>query len=206
MGKGTVVNYPELVIPLGFREWGINPPSAQGDGELWDRYLWDGDVGEIEAFDTYDHNDKKSIFVPGIGCTVNSVLDLQNVVSTRGSNYDAMVDRGNPSAGSFSPYHNSLTVTTMDVPAGAELLADYGETWIPFLPNIPILQNKNLDGANEILQAFHEWSRDMIEKYGRESITDELLDRVYDVTKNYPHPSKLFSVLPPERPVTTVAR
>ena len=204
--KGTIVNYPELVIPLGFREWGINPPIAQGDGEVWDRYLWDGDVGGIEAFDTYNHNDKKSIFVPGVGCTVNSLLDLHNVESTRGSDYDAMVARGHPSAGSFSPYHNSVTVTTTDVPAGAELLADYGETWIPFLPNIPVFQNTYLDGANELLERFDEWSHDMVTKYGRDSITDELLDRIYDMTKNFPYPSKLFSVLPPKRPDTIDTR
>jgi SET domain len=204
--KGSIVHYPELVIPLSFREWGINPPSAEGDGELWDRYLWDGDVGGIETFDTYDHSAKKSIFVPGIGCTVNSALDLQNIQSTKGSEYDAIVDRGNPSSGSFSPYHNSMTVTTMDLPAGAELLADYGETWIPFLPNIPVLQNKNLDAANHILRTFDEWSRYAVEKYGCDGNAQELLDRIYDITKKFPHPSKVFTVLPPKRPATTDAR
>lgn len=206
LAKHTVVNFPELVIPLGFREWGVNPPSAQGDGELWDRYIWDGEVGGIEFFDTYNHNHRKSVFVPGIGCTVNSVLDLKNVESTQGSNYDAMVDRGNPAAGAFSPYHNSLTVTTRDVPAGAELLADYGETWIPFIPGIPVLQNKNLNGANELLESFDTWSREMIEKYGGETITQELLDRIYHATATFPHPSKIFSVLPPKRPATKDAR
>lgn len=194
---GDVINFPELVIPLAFREWGVNPPSAYGDGELWDRYLWPGSTANIESFDTYDHTEQKSVFIPGVGCTVNSVLDLHNIESTNGSRYDSVVERSHPAAGSFSPYHSSQTVTTQPIPAGGELLADYGESWIPWIPEIPVLQNAYLDGANQLLAEFEAWTREKRDTYGETTISDDLLERMYQMVRTFPHFSKTLSVIPP---------
>lgn len=193
-----VINFPELVIPLAFRDWGEMPKAANGDGDLWDRYIWEGAVGNIEAFDTYDRTIQRSIFVPGVGCTINSVLDLNNLYSTHGSEYDPVVDRSHPAAGSFSPYHASLTTTTRAVPAGGELFADYGDSWIPWIPNIPILQDPNLDGADDLLKDFAQWTQEMKGKHGEEAVSDELLDRLYQLTRTFPHYSSIFTVLPPK--------
>ncbi len=194
---GEVVNFPEIVIPLAFREWGVNPPLAYGDGEVWDRYLWPGSTANIESFDTYDRTEQKSVFVPGVGCTVNSVLDLHNIESTKGSQYDSLVERLHPSAGAFSPYHSSETIATQYIPAGAELLADYGESWIPWIPNIPVLQNSYLDGANSLMREFEAWAMEMKAKHGENEVSEELLERLYQMTRKFPHSSKTFSVLPP---------
>jgi hypothetical protein len=63
-----------------------------------------------------------------VGCTVNSIMDMHNVDSTHGSDYDVVnVKRSdNPGSGAFTPYHNSLTVASEDIPMGSELFAEYG--------------------------------------------------------------------------------
>ena len=38
LSKGDVVNYPEIAIPLLWRDWGEHP---QVDASLWDRYIWE---------------------------------------------------------------------------------------------------------------------------------------------------------------------
>lgn len=196
--KDTIINFPEIVIPLAFRDWGIHPPSAHGDGELWNRYIWSGDTVGIEPFDTYDHNHVKSVFVPGVGCTINSILDMANLKSTHDSEYDAVVERSHPAAGAFSPYYNSFTKTKTAVPAGAELFADYGKEWIPTIANIPVLLNENLDRANDFLKEFGEWMQRMKAQYGNEQISTPLLERLYKLARKFPHASSAFSVLPPD--------
>ena len=48
-----VVNWPEIVVPLLFREWDEHPEEYT-DGTLWERYIWEGSVVNLE---TYDEND-----------------------------------------------------------------------------------------------------------------------------------------------------
>lgn len=64
-----VLNYPEIAIPLVFREWGEHVPGYT-DGELWDRYIWEGSVANIESYVDKDREDSRAVFVPGIGCTM----------------------------------------------------------------------------------------------------------------------------------------
>ena len=45
--KGEVLPYPEIAIPLLFRNWDMHPSHAFGDGSLWDRYIWEGDVANL---------------------------------------------------------------------------------------------------------------------------------------------------------------
>jgi hypothetical protein len=67
-------------------------------------------------------------FIPGIGCTVNSIMDGHNIISTHGSEYNTVgLHRAkDPGAGAFTPYHNSITEASEDIPAGSELFAEYG--------------------------------------------------------------------------------
>ena len=121
-----VVNWPEIAIPLLFRSWQDHPPYSDGDGKLWDRYIWEGDVANIESYNDTDLSQTKAVFVPGVGCTVNSNLEMANIYSTHGSVYDtAGVRRDEPGSGAFSPYHSAVTSAMGSVEAGQELFARY---------------------------------------------------------------------------------
>ena len=186
--QGDVIPYPELVVPLLFREWGKHPTtitttntntnhhpqdsyknnnnkkkkaipiSGQYDGKLWDRYIWESSVLNMESLNdittTTGHSKTTStsgaVFVPGVGCTINSHLDLYNIYSVQDStwsnlNYHRSKD---PGSGAFSPYSNVTTIVSYQygLQPGTELLARYGEYWIPQLSLLQ--QQQNDDGKN----------------------------------------------------------
>eukprot|EP00980_Cylindrotheca_fusiformis_P016009 scaffold4705_cov108-Cylindrotheca_fusiformis.AAC.3 len=195
--QGQVVNYPEIAIPLLFRNFDEHPPNSLGDGTLWDRYIWGGHVANIDPIDDFNRDLERAVFVPGVGCTVNSMLDLYNIDSTSGSIYDtAKVPRYHPAAGSFSPYHSSKTTATRDVPVGSELLANYGDGWIPAIPDVAVTFDKHFDKADEFLQDYQQWVEQLVANYVDE-VTPELLERLWKVATTL-HPSRDFSVLPRE--------
>lgn len=101
------------------------------------RYIWSGWVADLETYDINNVQNEKVVFVPGIGCTINSILDMRNVESTHGSTYDtAGLGRGDPSAGAFCPYHSTHTVSKVAIPQGSEIFADYGPVRKPCLPDV----------------------------------------------------------------------
>jgi hypothetical protein len=68
------VNFPEIAIPLLFRDWGEHKPGYT-DGELWDRYIWEGVVADLDPYKDENREASRAVFVPGVGCTVNSVME-----------------------------------------------------------------------------------------------------------------------------------
>lgn len=196
--KGEVVNYPEIAIPILFRDFDDIPPNSLQDGNLWDRYLWGGHVlTNIDPIDDYNRDRSRSVFVPGVGCTVNSMLDLDNINSTSGSVYDTVsVPRDHPAAGSFTPYHESSTIAIRDIEIGTELVANYGDEWIPSIPNIPVTLNKHLNKADDFLQEYTLWLKRLAGRYGEE-LSTSLMDKLWTLTRNL-HQSRDFSVLPKE--------
>lgn len=91
-------------------------------------------MADLESFNIHNVQNEKVVFVPGIGCTINSILDMRNVESTHGSTYDtAGVGRGDPGAGAFCPYHSTHTVSVEAIPRGGEIFADYGPVRIEFV-------------------------------------------------------------------------
>jgi hypothetical protein len=149
MKNGENVPFPEIIIPMLWRVFDKHPNVAFTDGELWDRYIWEQFVGGIEVFEDLERGQERaSCFIPGVGCTVNSMLELGNIQSAFGSQFDEVVDRGSPGAGAFTPYHSSPTIITAPmgfeegVEPGQELFATYGDSWIPWSkynrPNISL--------------------------------------------------------------------
>lgn len=67
-------------------------------------------MGLASYVDT-DRELSKAVFVPGVGCTVNSIMDMNNIESTHGSQYDTagLHRKKDPGVGAFSPYHASVT-------------------------------------------------------------------------------------------------
>ncbi|KAL3940231.1 MAG: hypothetical protein SGBAC_005191 [Bacillariaceae sp.] len=195
----AVIRFPEIAIPLLFRNFDQHPPNSLGDGTLWDRYIWGAHVADLDPIDDHDRTLERSVFVPGVGCTVNSMLDLQNIHATAGSVYDtAGVARDHPAAGSFSPYHSSQTIATREIPVGSELFANYGDGWIPNIPNVAVTLDKHLDQADNFVQHYEDWlTTTIIEKYGNtDQLSSEMLEKMWTMARKL-HPSRDFSVLPP---------
>lgn len=192
--KGIVINFPEIAVPLLFREFGTHVQGFQ-DGVLWDRYVWEGPVVSIEPYTDTNRDDSRAVFVPGVGCTVNSVLDMSNIESTHGSEYStAGLHRSkDPGSGAFTPYHNSKTIAAATLPAGAELFASYGDYWIPDIPGAQVALEPLLAEAEEFLQdKFYPF----IKLHSKE-MTADMKQALWDFTaKDFPVISQAFSNLP----------
>jgi len=212
MKDGDIVPYPEIIIPLLWRIFGDHPAKSFTDGELWDRYIWEQQVGGIEAFEDLDRSKEKvACFIPGVGCTVNSMLELGNIESANGSEFDEVVNRSSPGAGAFTPYHSSpTTINSPDgfehgVEAGQELFATYGDEWIPYIPDVAVTFHRNFAKADELMGEFEDW---ILEHEGRDSesteseVSDELLDDMWKMMVDFPHHGsekwEVLSVLPKE--------
>ncbi|GKY98732.1 hypothetical protein MPSEU_000829500 [Mayamaea pseudoterrestris] len=192
--RGDEINWPEIAIPLLFREWG-NHKVGYVDGEIWDRYIWEGQTANIETYTDTNRLDQRAVFVPGIGCTVNSIMDMCNIESTHGSHYDTagLHRKRDPGAGASCPYHASNTTALEDIPAGAELFASYGDYWIPEIPGAQITLNATLDEAETWLRSkYYTFVKDH-----DHSLTDDMKESLWDfVMQDFPIYSKAFSVLP----------
>jgi len=182
MKLGEVVNFPEIAIPLQFREWGDHGDTST-DGVLWDRYIWDHGVADTEPTKSnLERTDGGAVFVPGVGCTVNSRLELANIASTSGSTYDTTGlhrSRSDPGVGAFSPYHGSKTVMNRDTSAGSELFASYGDTWIPNIPGAIVTFDETMDLADDFLLEYY----DAVEEI--DGLSDELAEAVWNLTRSF---------------------
>jgi hypothetical protein len=203
MKRGDIVPYGEILIPLLWRTFKNHPESSLTDGQLWDRYIWEQYVGEMEPFDDlFPKKEKASCFFPGVGCTVNSMLDLSNIKSVKGSEFDEVVERmTSPGAGAFTPYHSARTIIRADqVDPGQELFASYGEEWIPWIPGVAVTKADNFDMSDQLMYEFEEWIE---EHEGSDcstcgELTPELLEGMWKFMVNFPLSSRPLSVLPKE--------
>ena len=204
--NGAHVPYPEILIPMLWRIFGEHPAAelSKNDGELWDRYIWEQHVGNIEALEdtgpqrsSFQH-EKASCFIPGVGCTVNSMLDLSNIISATGSDFDELVSRANPGAGAFTPYHGTPTIIrspfwseTGDeneddlddggVEAGQELFASYGDEWIPHIPNVAVTFSRNFQKADVLMEDFQDWIKQ------HDGVSDAVLNDMWSMMLDFPH-------------------
>lgn len=191
--KDDVVNFPEIVIPLLFREWGDHTTGFD-DGMLWDRYIWEGDVMDIESYTDTNRDDTRAVLVPGVGCTVNSVLDMSNIESTHGSIYDTtnLHRSKDPGVTAFTPYHGAeTTVTAENIAAGSELFAGYGDYWIPDIPRVQVTMNDKMDAAEEFLrEKYMPWVKD------HSHLHKNLHEALYELVKEYSIANQDLSNLP----------
>jgi SET domain len=180
--EGDVLQYPEIAIPLLFREWGEHPPGYD-DGKIFDNYIWEGSVMDIESYDDTNRQASRAVFVPGIGCTVNSLLDMHNVHSTHGSEFDnGNLHRSRDAGvGAFSPYHAAQTKASRnDIVAGAELFGKYGDYWIPTIPGVQVTFDTALDAAEDFMR--HDYIPFVQQNDDRMSM--EMKEALWDLTKN----------------------
>ena len=197
--QGAVVNFPDIAIPLLFRDWGYH--GANPDGTLWDRYIWDHGVANTEPkTSVLEREDTSAVFVPGVGCTINSRLDLNNIYSTHGSVYDTagLHRSSDPGAGAFCPYHSSQTTISRPIRAGAELFAQYGDTWIPEIPGAIVTNNDTMDDADDFLDEFAEWVKGQDER-----LTANVTEGLWTFTKEFPISSFTIRAMP-QQPWETV--
>ncbi|VEU38802.1 unnamed protein product [Pseudo-nitzschia multistriata] len=210
MKNGEKVPYPEIIVPLLWRIFGEHPAKSMTDGQLWDRYIWEQYVGEVEAFEDLDRtNERVACFIPGVGCTVNSMLELGNIHSAQGSQFDEVVDRTSPGAGAFTPYHSTPTIINAPegfndgVEPGQELFATYGDEWIPWIPGAAVTFSKNFKKADKLMEEFEDWIVEHEENPAtKDDVTDELLEDMWKVMIDFPNVGprqwEELSVLPRE--------
>ena len=133
--------------------------------------------------------------MPGIGCTINAVMDLHNILSTHGSTYDtAGLHRSrDPGSGAFAGYYDSITSASTDIPAGSELLAAYGTEWIPDLPGVQVTLDEEMDEADQFLK---EEYIPFIQKHNSE-LTEEVKQGLWEfMSKEFPIYSQAMTNLP----------
>lgn len=191
-----VVQFPEIAVPLLFREWGEHTPGYEGDGVLWDRYIWEGHVVQLQPYDNTLTDKSRSAFMPGVGCTINSILDGNNILSVHNSEYDTLdLHRSvDPGVGAYSPYANAETkVAVGNIAAGSELFAEYGDNWIPEIPGAQITFEKNMYEAEEfLLNTYHPF----IEQ-NRNELTPEMMEALWNfTTKDFPIFNAALTTLP----------
>jgi len=195
MKNGENVPFPEIIIPMLWRVFDKHPNIAFTDGELWDRYIWEQFVGGIEVFEDLERGQERaSCFIPGVGCTVNSMLELGNIQSAFGSQFDEVVDRSSPGAGAFTPYHSSPTIITTPkgfeegVEPGQELFATYGDSWIPWIPGVAVTNHNNFKKADNLMEDFHDW---IVEHESspttQNEVSNELLEDMWNIMIDFPH-------------------
>ncbi|KAL7579557.1 hypothetical protein ACA910_007928 [Epithemia clementina (nom. ined.)] len=191
--KNDVVNWPEIAVPLLFREWGEHAKGFT-DGQLWERYIWEGSVVDIETYVETNTEASKAAFIPGIGCTINAVMDMNNIESTHGSKYDtAGLHRSrDPGSGAFSGYHSSITSAATEIPAGSELLAAYGEEWIPDIPGVQVTLDLLMDEADDFL--IDEYIPFMQEN--DKQLSADAKEALWEFTKDFPVYSQAMTNLP----------
>jgi hypothetical protein len=51
-------------------------PDGYTDGSLWERYVWEGEVMNIESYVDTDREMSRAVFVPGVGCTINGTYEV----------------------------------------------------------------------------------------------------------------------------------
>jgi hypothetical protein len=150
---------------------------------------------DLETYIETDRDQSKAVFVPGIGCTVNSIMDMNNIESTHGSVYDTagLSRTKDPGSGAFTPYHSSKTTAVTDIPAGSELFASYGDYWIPLIPGAQITNDDTMDRADIFLrQEFGPW----MQTHGN-AMSEALKQGMWELaSKNFPVYSKEYTVLP----------
>lgn len=160
-----------------------------------DRYIWEGSVVDVETYVETDLEMSRAAFIPGIGCTVNSIMDMHNIDSTHGSKYDtAGLNRSkDPGSGAFTPYHHSLTEASEDIPAGSELFAEYGDGWIQEIPGAQITVDVTLDEADDFMMDHY---LPFMAKH-KDEMTEEMKQALWEfTTKDFPVYNQALTNLP----------
>ena len=130
----------DIVIQL------INPVPSSDDENMTSMkllmrdYLWDG----AETGGQYEARMVFSVW-PGFGMVANSHSKKYNALMFRADVDEADLGRTTePGVGAISHYHNLTTYSSKDIPAGGEILVNYGDNWFHLHKNIAYKGNKEL--------------------------------------------------------------
>lgn len=116
---------------------------------LMEEYYWNSQT----TWAWYDAQKVQSI-VPGLGMLANSHPGLVNAAE-QGPQYKQVVPRNVVEAGAYSQYKNTTFLASTDIPAGHEIMVQYGDHWFKqrgyaFGESIPLSQD--YETADEIVQ------------------------------------------------------
>ena len=125
--KGEVIDDGDVIIPL------IDLEYYQEYEDTFNPFLpyqWESTCFGMQLEAQSPHS--TYAYAPGLLSLMNTHPTLNNV--WRGAfEYDANVGghrSESPSSGSMTPYWNSESIASSDVPAGSELFIDYGDDWL----------------------------------------------------------------------------
>ena len=123
LSRSSPIGYPDMVLHL-------SDPILSSQERIWLNYLWNGqDVGgSYEGLHVYS--------APlGVGMLANGG-DNARFLGTTNMNTITDVDPTVPTRGSMSTFHGFSIVTSQSIPAGGEILVDYGSNWFQKRPQI----------------------------------------------------------------------
>ena len=123
LSRSSPVGYPDMVLHL-------SDPILSSRERVWLNYMWNGqDVGgSYEGIHVYS-------VPPGIGMLANGGHNVRHLGPTNSdTNMDG--DPRVPTRGSMSTFHGFSFVTSQPIPAGGELLVQYGSNWFQNRPQI----------------------------------------------------------------------
>jgi hypothetical protein len=125
--KEEVIDNGDVIIPLIDLEY---YQEYEDTFNLFLPYLWESTCFGMQLEAQSPHS--TYAYAPGLLSLMNTHRTLNNV--WRGAfEYDASVGghrSESPSSGSMTPYWNSQSIASTDIPAGTELFIDYGDDWL----------------------------------------------------------------------------
>lgn len=117
---GDVVGPGDVAIPL------IDLRFHRGKKQFFSMftdYVW---KGRVMGMGQESNTDDVEAYVPGLDCVINCNLALINIAKSL-PHFDPTLNRyTNPGAGAITPYFNTTSHVTADIPAGGELFKFYG--------------------------------------------------------------------------------
>jgi hypothetical protein len=159
MGNSKQIFSGEIVIQVQdyslnrkLRHWLHETNKTEEPKWLLDSYFWNAEttLGEFEARRIYS-------IVPALGMLANSHPGLVNARMRRPTRESGGVHRTtHASAGAFSTFHDIRFVSDGPIEAGAELYADYGDSWFERRTDLGLIPLKDdFLRADELLQQFN---------------------------------------------------
>jgi hypothetical protein len=123
----------ELAIPMidFVEDYNRDTPLHDAIIEFFENHLWTGEY----AGSQWEGNHSSPVVIPGIGVLANYHTGGSNVDFAQASvllrDRESFTNPGkaHPSRGAITPYYDVTLHATSDIPAGMELLADFGGVW-----------------------------------------------------------------------------
>lgn len=211
--ENDLVTKGDIVIPLSELDWHL---GFKDISFLWEEYTWSASSFPGLHEET-DYNAMQGCST-GIGAAINCILPLINIVDGYSKLDDVGLHRAkDPGAGAFTYIHDRTSFATRNIVPGEELFIDYGEHYFESRTEVygllPLMDD--FDHADEILDRYdtmmkrlkNDRKKELLLSSKKENnnfdqnrkfklISDDLVNDVYDIIKNFPFESRTINAIP----------